>query len=415
MSLLRTSLLTFISTSVKVVSGLAINKAVAFFIGPGGLAVIGQFYNFTQIAMTAAQGAINNGIVKYTAEYNKDSRKLSGLFSTSLRISLVCSVVTGSLMILLSKSAASYFLKNTSYAYVFVVFGLTVVFFSLNGVLLSILNGLQEISIFVKANIVQSLSSLVLTCVLIFYFRLDGALIAMVTNQSLVFFVLLYRIRKHPLIRWPVFTSRFDKSEARKLFGFSAMALVSAVITPLSQVFVRDYITRELGIEAAGLWQAMWYISTVYLLVVTTSLSVYYLPRLSALTDNREVKAEIFNGYKLIIPFVIVLSAIMFLCRDLIIQILFTTAFHEIRYLFLFQLIGDVIKLCAWLLSYLMLAKAMTRVFIITEVVFVSSFVLLSVFFLDRFGLPGVTYAYALNYLLYLGCMILIFRKKLST
>ncbi|EFA5100662.1 O-antigen flippase, partial [Escherichia coli] len=56
MNLIRTSLLSVISTFFRLLSALVINKAIATFIGPTGLALIGQFQNFTQIALVLAQG-----------------------------------------------------------------------------------------------------------------------------------------------------------------------------------------------------------------------------------------------------------------------------------------------------------------------------------------------------------------------
>ena len=47
--------------------------------------------------------------------------------------------------------------------------------------------------------------------ILIFLYGLDGALIAMVTNQSLVSVVLFLKIRKHSGIVVENFTHRFDK------------------------------------------------------------------------------------------------------------------------------------------------------------------------------------------------------------
>ena len=59
-----------------------------------------------------------------------------------------------------------------------------------------------------------------------------------------------------------------------------------------------------------------------------------------------------------------------------------------------------------------MLAKAMTKIFIYTEIVFSTLFVLLSILFVNNFGLIGITYAFSLNYFLYLVVMIFIFRKR---
>lgn len=75
MNLIKTSLLSFIATAVKLLSGLIINKAVSIFIGPSGLAVIGQFQNAQGIVRTLAQGGINSGVTKYTAEFHENGEK----------------------------------------------------------------------------------------------------------------------------------------------------------------------------------------------------------------------------------------------------------------------------------------------------------------------------------------------------
>jgi len=82
------------------------------------------------------------------------------------------------------------------------------------------------------------------------------------------------------------------------------------------------------------------------------------------------------------------------------------------RELFAWQLVGDVIKISSWLLGYIMLAKAMTRIFIITEIFSSALFVVLSIYLSNLYGVIGVTYAFAINYTIYLFIMIWIMRKR---
>lgn len=220
-------------------------------------------------------------------------------------------------------------------------------------------------------------------------------------------------LRKHQIIKLDNFKSAFDKSEAKKLMSFSAMAITSALTVPISHMVVRDYIGATLSWDDAGYWQAIWYISTIYLMVVTTALGVYYLPKLSEITEKTVLRKEILQGYKVIMPIVILLSLTIFLLKDVIIWILFSEQFIPMRELFLWQLIGDVIKMASWLISYLMLAKAMTKVFVITEILFSLSFVFLSIEFVSNFGLEGVTYAFTLNSFIYFLTMLWITKKEL--
>lgn len=411
MNLVKTSLLSLVATFFKMLSGLVINKAISVYIGPAGLAVIGQFQNFSQVVLIAAQGAINSGVVKYTAEYGRESPKIPYLFSTTLRISLIASVSVGLLLILFSSFFSSRILDSVDYNFIFIIFGFTIILFVLNGLLLSIINGLKEIRSYIKINIIQSLYSLIFTSLLIYFFSLKGALIALATNQSIIFFITLVMIRKHNIIKWKNFTSTFDKQISKKLFAFSAMAITSAIMVPTSQFIIRDYIATTQGMNQAGYWQGVWYISTTYLMIVTTALSTYYLPRLSEITCKQELKKEILQGYKILLPIVIACGLTIYILRDFIIHLLFSESFLPMKPLFTWQIIGDAFKISSWILAYIMLAKSMTKIFILSEIAFFLSLTILSCIFVSYYGTIGATYAYSVSYLTYLLFSIILIKK----
>ena len=410
MTLIKTSVLTAISTIIKVISAFVINKVIAIYVGPSGLAIVGQLQNFMELIVAFSNGAITNGIVKYTAEYQTIEEKQK-IFSSSIIISLVCSFIISIFLFGFSDYLSELILKDIQYSSVFIVFGVTVFLFALNTVLMSILNGQKEIKKYILVNIVSSIFSLFFTSFLIMQLNLMGALYALVTNQSVIFFVTLAFVIKSNWFKLEYFKQGLDKESFSKLSKYSLMAITSALTVPVSHLIIRNYIGENLGWDSAGYWQGIWYISTMYLMIVTTSLSVYYLPRLSEIQDNAELKKEIFNGYKIIMPIVIVMSILIFLLKEYIILIAFSKEFIPMLELFIWQLIGDVIKIASWLLGFITLAKAMTKVFIYTEIIFSILFVFFSMFFLNTFGLIGITYAFALNYFLHLIVMIFIFRK----
>ena len=410
MTLIKTSILTAISTVIKVITAFVINKLVSVYIGPSGLALVGQFHNFIGMATTFATGGINAGVVKYIAEDNNEKNK-SRIFSSALVITLSSSLLTGAVVIIGASYFSQLILNTIEYKNVFLIFGVTVVFFALNSFLLSVLNGQGEIKKLVYTNIAGSVFLLVLTSLLIVQLGLLGGLYAMGLNQSVVFIVTLGFVTKSSWFKLEKFILGLDKESTRKLSHYTLMALVSAISLPLMQLVVRNYIGENLGWDSAGYWQGISYISTMYLLIVTTSLGVYYLPKLSSLTDNKEIKDEIIGGYKIILPIVVIMAFGVYEFRELVIQIAFSNKFLPMEELFLWQVIGDVVKIASWLLSYLVIAKSMTKVFIYTEIGFKVTFMCFAYVFINQYGLVGVTYAFALNYLLYLITMIIIFRK----
>ena len=81
------------------------------------------------------------------------------------------------------------------------------------------------------------------------------------------------------------------------------------------------------------------------------------------------------------------------------------------RDLFFFQLIGLFFKLSSFLVATLMHAKAKTWEFVLTEIIFSATNVLLSILFINIYGLIGVTIAFSINYFLYFVTMLFIFRN----
>ncbi|WP_295165007.1 hypothetical protein [uncultured Buchnera sp.] len=104
----------------------------------------------------------------------------------------------------------------------------------------------------------------------------------------------------------------------------------------------------------------------------------------------------------------------MYILRDWIIAILFTKTFLPMRELFLWQMIGDSLKIGSWILAYLMLSKAMTRLFITTEVIFAITSVLLTYICTQIFGYEGVSIAHLINYGIYWFVMSICVFKSLK-
>lgn len=414
MTLIKTSILSLIATFFKMLSGLVINKAISVYIGPAGLALVGQFQNFIQIALVAAQGAINSGVVKYTAEYCDDEKKLSALLSTSLKLSLASSILTSITLIILSPYFSIKIFSTSEYKFVFYTLGLTITLFVLNNLLLSILNGLKKIPTFIKINISQSVLSLLFTSTLILTYNIKGALVALATNQSITLMVTVYFINKKKLVNWKLFTSNFDKKTARDLLNFSFMAITSAIMVPTCQFIIREFITVNQGIENAGYWQGINYISITYLNVVTIALGIYYLPRLSEIKNVNELITEIKKGYKIILPTAIISGILIFLFRYFIISVLFSKDFLDMESLFFWQIVGDIFKIASWLLAYVMIAKSMSTIFILTEIIFSISFILLTMPFVNYYGTIGATYAYSINYIIYFIVVYLIINNYIK-
>jgi len=409
MTLIKTSLLNGMAVAVRMLTLLGINKVLAIYVGPAGYAVIGQLQNAVQIIVNFSSGAITTGVTKYTAEYHEDNERQCTVWRTAGSIALLGSIFCGIIVAIFSKSFAVIFLKNENYDVVFLCFSVSLVLFVLNNLLLAILNGKSAIYCYVSANVIGSLLAFLVTAFLSIAYGLQGALIALVVYQSLTFFVTAGILHK---IKWFKFSYLFgaiDKGVAVNLAKYTAMALTSAACTPASHLLVRNHLAEFLGWSTAGYWEAMWRFSSAYLMLVTTTLSVYYLPKLAALKNYSCVRKEIIYGYKFIFPFSIALGIAIYISREAIINLLFEPSFLPMRELFAWQLFGDSLKIGSWLLAYVVLAKAMVKPFIMAEIMCSVLFAALAIWLTKEMGYKGVAVAHTITY----GCYWMVLAAAL--
>lgn len=413
MNLIKTSFFSGLVAFIRIATSFVATKFVAIYAGTSGIALLGAFSNIIGIAATFANGAINNGVIKYTAEYEVNLVKQKSLFSTALKISLYSSLLIGFIVFFLS----SFIAENLFNALIFVLplklLGCSVFLFAANSLLVAIINGKQQISKLTLINTLGSVLGASLTISLAYFYGLQGALYALVGSQTLVLFVTLMFVRKCEWFVLSHFNQKFNLEIFKKLSHFSLMAIVTIVTVPITQIIIRNMIIDTVNIQSAGIWQGMIRISEGYLLIFTTAFATYYLPKLSSLQTDKDLKAEILQGYKIISPAVGLCCFLVYLLRTFIVELVYTSEFTSMSELFFYQLIGDFFKIIAYVLGYMIVAKAMTKHFLITEFGFSIIYIFLAYYFTPDTGLVGVSMAYAITYIMYFLVMILIFKSLL--
>jgi PST family polysaccharide transporter len=411
-TLARTSLLNGIAVLFKMLTFLGINKVLAVFVGPSGYALIGQFQSAVHMITTFGSGAINTGVIRFTAENANDEKYLKRLWETAGSIALFGSVLSSIIIVILNRQLSLYFLESEEFGGVFLWFAGTLTLFVFNTLLLAILNGKKELNIYVIANITGSFISLLLTVWLTHYWQLYGALVALGVYQSIAFFATFALCTRTDWFHLKVVVGEIDWAIARQLMKYTLMALSSAVFVPLSHIFIRNHLGETLGWQFAGYWEAMWKLSAAYLMVVTSTLSVYYLPRLSELNTDEGIKEELKNTFKIVLPIVIFSGASIYLLRDHLIHFLFTAEFIAMDKLFFWQMIGDTIKITSWLFAFIFLAKGFVTLYVVSEFIFSVLFYTLIVILLPHLGLVSTSVAHAVNYVCYLIFVLVSLRLK---
>lgn len=399
MTLVKTSLLNGIAVVVKVASAIVLNKILAVYVGPAGYAVIGQFQNAVSFVVNFAGGLVAGGITKATAQHFDDEAKQHVVWQTAIRFSLGASLIAAVSLLFMSNSLAQWLLHRADMSSVFVWLALTLPAMAANNLLMAIVNGKKEIGIYVTANIIGSLLVMLLTGLLTFIFGLYGALVAFTINPAIVLLSTALMVARRDWFKARFLWGQMNRHALRELSGFGLMALISTLTMPVVFMLIRDHLATNLGLASAGYWQATYKISEIYLMLVLSTISVYYLPRLAEIRTATELKTEIIKVYRFVMPTVVVGAVTIYLLRDFIIHTMFTEDFLPMRELFPWQLAGDVVKIASGVLGYVIVGRGLVKYYLICEI-FANSILLFFVWILvDPFGVRGVAIAYLITYI----------------
>lgn len=411
--LVRVASLNSTSVLIRIISGILTSKAIAVFIGPEGMALIGNLRNLLSSFHSLAIMGMYNGVVKYVSEFKNNALKLSKTISSAYYFGFIATTLVSFFCFYNAQLLNDWIFGAYDYSYIFKVIALALPFYSLNMMSFSIINGFSKYKILVVINIIGQILGLLITLVLIWQNNIDGALVSVVITPSLIFLITLVAIVNRRSLISQIKVSSVSLNTIKKLSVFSLMALITAIILPLVTIVIRNYIIENIGMKEAGLWEGMNRISNYYLMFVNSLLALYILPRFSEINKVKEFRREVLNFYKTLMPVFGLGLLVIYLLRPFIISIIFSSDFRAMEELFIWYLLGDFVKVLSIVIAYQFLAKKMFWHYMITEIFLVLLIYFSSIYFIDLFGVRGATIAHFVTYLLYFGVILLIFASSL--
>lgn len=403
------TLLVFMRMGFSLVS----QKVLAILIGAEGIALVGNLKNVISFFEQFSVLGTSNGLIKFISQYKNDKKQLNNLFSTAFIFAALATLVSFLVLFFCSSILNDFiFGANYDYAYIFKILSLIVPFIGINAILYALLNGLSAYKLYSKLTLITIVASTVLIITLTYCYGIKGALTAIITIpiiQFLIYFIFFGNSHK------PYFNFRklsFTLVFKNQLVSYSFMTIIVILGINLTDIAIRNLIENRLNIAEAGYWTAMASISKTYMQFPAAIFTLYILPRYAKINNTLTFRNEVKKIYKLLLPLIVTGMIFVFLFRDLIIQLLYTKEFLLIEGFFKWQLMGDLMKFIAIVISYQFLAKKQIGYYIFTELLSVILFYVFSVYFIDLYATEGIVIAHFVRYILYFLVVLIILRNN---
>lgn len=408
---LSSAVLTTAAQASKILVGFAVLKLIALYLGPEGLGRLGHFMSLISILVLLAGGGISHGVIKYAAEYKGKFFELYRLINTAAGFALAVASTTAILFLCFAKKISGLILGSQDLYWVISILAILQFGYTFNMLFSSFANGLGAVKSFAITQVIGNLSALPVAWYMVSDFGLPGAAVGISLMSVMAFVPAFFIYLKSPL------RSRFNIKSMRcilfkRLGWFSLMLLVSAVAFPMVEIFIRQRLIDSGGYAQAGSWQAVIRMSSAYLGFFSVFLASYFMPVVSATERKSEVKKLTLKFAVLMMIGFIFGGGVLYLGRGFFIPLLLSEEFKGVEEFLIFQLVGDFFKVLAYVIGFVAVAKAATKLYIASEIIQACLFVFLSIYMQHTIGgAEGVTIAYMCATIIYFFVAIIVFAR----
>ncbi|WP_075215002.1 O-antigen translocase [Mongoliimonas terrestris] len=397
------------SSAVQILIGILRTKLVAIMIGPAGAGLIGVYSSLLALLSSLAGLGLSQGAIREIAADRDDPVRQAVARRTLLVGSLGLGVGAAALVLLFSEPIAAGVVGDAGRAgdvrWIALGVFLTVVAAGQT----ALVNALRPIGELAAIGVVAAFLASILGVGAVALFGLDGAIgfvVAMPAATVLAAGVVCLRLPKVAPVAVPLSAVRGRLGGMLRTGG---AVTIAAVVGGGAQVAVRAMVTDAEGLEATGHFQAAWTISMQYVGFVLGTMAVDYYPRLSAAMNTPEAARRLVNEQTevaLLLAAPVLIAVFAF--AAIAVPLLFSADFAEAVPILKWQIVGDVFKLAAWPLGFLLLARGASVAFVLTDAAWAILYIGLLAFLLPQVGLVATGSAFALAYAGYFALMVVV-------
>ena len=394
----------------KILVGLVLIKLAAIYVGVEGFGQLGHLMSLVTMMTLLAGGGIVNGLIKYTSEYRNNIRDVLEFASASATYSLFVSGALFIVLVVFAKDIAGFVFSTPGFEWVIRLLAASQLCIAFSNLVTGIANGYKNTKVFATVQIVGNVLSILVIWWLISSFAYMGAAVSIAISYAFMAvpaFFFFYKSRFWGRIRLGLY---FKEPHFKRLFGFTLMLVVSATTFPFTEMYIREMIINGSGFSDAGLWQALIKLSSVYIGFFGLFLSYYFIPTVSPMQSGTEISKTTFKYLVVASGLFLVGALALVLASGIILPLLLSDDFLVLEDFLIYQLVGDVFKISAFVIGFVFVAKAAVKVYIVAELFQNALFIMLaSLFYTESHNLGSIMDAYIVTYVVYFVVSLIVF------
>jgi antigen flippase len=401
------------SSVINVAIGIIRTKAMAVLLGPAGLGLVGLYGSVANLTQSVAGMGINTSGVRQIAEAvgSGDTERIARTALVLRRVSILVGLLGAILLLVFSAQVSTVTFGSKQNAAAVSLLSVAVFFTLVSNGQGALIQGMRRISDLAKMGVLGALFGTVITIPLVYFFREQGVVPALVSVAAMSLVSSWWYSRKVQLETVPMTASQSGQ-EAAALLKLGFAFTTSGLMTMGSAYIIRITVLHKLGLEATGIYQSAWTLGGLYVAFILQAMGADFYPRLTASAKDNTACNRLVNEQarvSLLLAGPGVIATLTF--APLVIALFYSANFGSAVGILRWICLGTILQVISWPMGFIIVAKGEKGLFLFSEVAWTVVHLGLAWICLERFGVNGAGIAFFGSYVFHVALNYLIVRR----
>ncbi len=390
------------------------SKFVAVLLGPAGVGIMGLYQSGLQLVQQISSMGLAQSAVRDVSEANgsNDLHRIANTVTVVRKLVWFTGLLGLIVVACCSPLLSIFSFGNYDYTIPFIILSITLLLDQLSAGQKVVLQGMRRLKDLAKCTAYGVTFGLITSVPLYYWLGIDGIIPTLILNSACSLALGWLYSRKIKIEKVLV-TPKQTLEQGKQMLVMGVSMSLSGIFTTIVAYVLRSFIQGNGGVEEVGLYQAGYVIMTTYVGMVMNAIATDYYPRLAAINKDNEKCREAVSqqgeiGTMILAP--MLTGCLVFM--PFVLKLLYSDSFLAANEYVSWACLGMMLRLAAWVISFLFVAKAESKLFVKVELSANIYYLVFSLLGYKNFGLTGLGIAFALEYVVYFFQCYLIARKR---
>ena len=390
------------------------SKFIAVLLGPAGVGIMGLYQSGLQLIQQFSSMGLSQSAVRDVSEANgsNDIQRIAKTVTVVRKLVWVTGIFGLVLVACFSPLLSKTSFGNYDYTIPFIILSITLLLDQLSAGQKVILQGMRRLKDLAKCSAFGVTFGLITSVPLYYWLGIEGIVPTLILNSLCSLLLSWFYSRKIKVEKVKV-TPKQTLEQGKLMLVMGVSMSISGILSTIVAYAIRGYIQANGGVEQVGLYQAGFVIMTTYVGMVMNAIATDYYPRLAAINkDNQKCREAVSQQGEIGVMILAPMLTICLVFMPFVLKILYSDKFLAANEYISWACLGMMLRLASWVISFLFVAKAESKLFMINELSANLYYLAFSLIGYKTMGLTGLGIAFALDYLVYFIQCYLITKKR---